>query len=438
MTVKYLFKKNMFLDFINDYKKVFHSFLVKIFGVIVNLIFFYTAAKLLTLEDFGNFQFLMSASIFLITFLTFGLDHKLFSIASSNLNNNPQKVSEDFVTSIIFVNSILLLLLFIVLIYINLNLITLFDINLKTINTYLMALPFIVTSSILFNFLNGCKKNKTYIFFSGPFQNLIFLFLVFTSFFGFTLQQFIICYLISVSVNFLILVYISRGFLGSTKVKLKRFFYLISKSFNLYIYYILTTIVVSFDIYFIKFFASEHELGLYAFASRFALLISVFFTTSSMFVMPRLVKMYKDGDYEELKRTYYFSSLLIILILLIPFCILIIYAQEIITFFFPSFFDSILSIKILLTAQFIGLIFGPNALLLFYTQNNHKLFLCTILSFISYIFLAYYFFNYLGINGVALSFLIYVIIWKLSTSIYFMKVFGFYPISFFNKNKVSV
>ena len=70
------------------------------------MLFFYTVAKFLSLDDFGNFKFLISASIFLITFLTFGLDHKLFLEVSANLKQKSKLVSSDIETCMIFINVI--------------------------------------------------------------------------------------------------------------------------------------------------------------------------------------------------------------------------------------------------------------------------------------------------------------------------------------------
>ena len=146
---------------------------------------------------------------------------------------------------------------------------SLFDINLSTLNYFILAIPFIVSNSILYNVLNGYGKNKIYIFFSGPFQNLILIFLVTLNFSFLSLQNVIIFYLISVFCNFVILMYFSKTIFLQPKIKIIRFLRLIKESFFLYKYYILMSLIAAFDVFLVKTIASSYELGLYVFASRF-------------------------------------------------------------------------------------------------------------------------------------------------------------------------
>mgnify|MGYP003705935321 CR=1 FL=1 len=422
----------MFINFFLSKKKLFFSLATKLLGIIINVIFFITVARLLSIADFGNFQFLMSASFFLIIFSTLGLDHKLFIEVSKNLKRKVNYVSSDIVTCIVLINVILFFLLSFLLVFLNVNYKSLFDINLSTLNYFILAIPFIVSNSILYNVLNGYGKNKIYIFFSGPFQNLILIFLVTLNFSFLSLQNVIIFYLISVFCNFVILMYFSKTIFLQPKIKIIRFLRLIKESFFLYKYYILMSLIAAFDVFLVKTIASSYELGLYVFASRFALLISIFFSTSSMFYMPKFIKEFNDGNYEELKKIYHSSTLFIISILFLPFCFLYIYADDIVLIFDEKYISSVKYLQVLLVAHFVGLIFGPNGLLLFYTQNNNKLFIYTFLSFLIYVIFGYFLFLELGVYGVSISFLIYVIIWKLIVSSYFMQVFKFYPSPLFS------
>lgn len=419
----------MNIDFIKENYKVFLSFGTKTIAIVINLLFFYVLARFLTVEEFGIFQFLMTSSVLLLTFLSLGLDHKLFLEASKATRMKIKKIRSEIVTSIIGLNIIVIIFILSIGIFIGFNQQPFYyGLNKSIVILFFLSIPFIVTNSILFNILNGCGRNVIYIFFSGPFQNLLIAILIMCNFFPVDLYNVLFFYLFAVVLNSVSLLWFSKEFIFESKIDFEKFFNLIRESFNLYKYFILNTLIVGFDIFLIKMLGDNYELGLYSFANKFSILISIFFTTSTMYFMPSFIQKYHEGKFEELKKIYHNSTLFIIFVILVPFLFLFFFTYDLIYLFDPKFSKSVSALKILLIAHFIGLIFGPNALLLFYTQNNNKLFIYTLLSFIFYILFAYNLFFILGIEGVAFSYLLYVLIWKLITSFYFKKVFNFYPI----------
>jgi O-antigen/teichoic acid export membrane protein len=419
----------------NNFEIIF-SILLRVVSSFLLFLIFYITAKKLSIESFGNFQFFITLITVLSLTLSLGVDQKIFKESVKLIREKKNTIDTIILSSI--VHFFIIISIFVVVI---LCIVNIFQLNNYTnLNLYFILVLFVsvalnIFNSFLFQYLRAIGKNKLFIFTSGLFQNLILIILI-LFFIDFNLNQLIFFYFLTILINFFLLILINKNLIKYGKISTKKFKNICLESNNFFKFKILSTINGTLDIWFIAIFANDILLGFYIFALRFASIPRLFHTASANYYLPKLLDLFNQNKNRKLINLYHKSTFSLYLLVFFPIIVFLIFTTSIVELISDKYYESINIIRVILIAQLVNLVTGPNGLLFSYTKYINwlfnKLLLCSCF-YILFMFIGYKFF---GLIGIAYAYFIYVTLFNIFLSIKFYKIFKVIPIIKIIKNNV--
>ncbi|WOG25818.1 hypothetical protein [Endozoicomonas sp. 8E] len=329
-----------------------------VFYQLINLYITYVLALNLSVSDFGEYQFYLSISFFLVMILKAGIDEGLVYLMP---RSNQSKENNKAIISSLY--------LFYFFVFISIFLTSfiwksLFNKIYPEVDYY--RVYFITASFFLLTFASATLRvigaNTERVFGLYVLAPLIMCFLIamlhvdVNNVLDFRIISFLVSGLVLILLlyrkNIFTLSLMNKGDAGSLlKISLSIFvlqFFLSGVEQN----YIAIALL--------KKYASSDELGLYSFAIRYAALLAMVVIAFNGFLVPVLVRVGESNCKLKLREVYVSTTRVTSTLNLISFLFLYGFSQYLITWIDPKYMASLSFVKILLFANFSTLLFGLN------------------------------------------------------------------------------
>lgn len=359
---------------------------------------------------------------------------RLVSVYKSTNDSSKLKGILKFSFSISFITSIFFsIILFFLSRYLSISILHNLDL-IKPLQLFSLSIPFMTAFSLIVSTFRGLKdmKNKVLIDFLQPASAFLF-FLVLFNFFKLKIWAAVYAYIISYFISILI------GYLKLTKKlpflieqTLKPF--INKKEVILYSLPLLfiSTIGILFqrvDILMIGYFRSSQEVGLYAPAAHFALIVSFPLLLFNQMFAPSIADYYHKDKLKEL--TYLFKTITrwVFIISFPLFLFLLLFNKEIMLLLGNPYMGAWPILIILAFAYLINASVGSVAIILAMTVHQHILLLTVLLATLLNISLNIFLIPRLGILGASLSTGISIILLNLFNLFFVFKIIKMHPFS---------
>jgi len=174
-------------------------------------------------------------------------------------------------------------------------------------------------------------------------------------------------------------------------------------------------------------FRRSAEVGVYQVALKLALLISFTLGAINSIAAPKFSELYWTKKKDKLRTTVKFSTKLSFFISIPLLIIFVLYPKDILLLFGREFVRAYMALIILSITNFIIIIFGPVGTLLNMTGKESIYKNILMIGVVTNILMNYILIPLYGIIGASLSSLISTLLWRLIASIYFKKIYFFWP-----------
>lgn len=172
-----------------------------------------------------------------------------------------------------------------------------------------------------------------------------------------------------------------------------------------------------FPIILVGWFAGAEAAGGYAVSAKGAAMVGLGLAAINQVAGPARAREYADGDMRTFRAGYRRTAAAAAGISLVPSALLVLFAPELLRVLGPGFAstDTVLALRVLVGAQFLGASFGPTGLLL-HAMGYHFWALMTHLGQLATLVAGAFVARSLGSVGVALAFLASTIAWNASAA----------------------
>ena len=423
--------------------KSFLVFTIRSCSLILGFYFLYLISQLYGSAGLGFFSLYQSYLMILVMFTLLGTDVASLKFVSQYFgDNNFIKIKSIYISIIklIFPVAILLsLFLFFFKTYISNLLFN--DVSQLKITSVFKYVSLSIIPMSLINIhsesLRGLKKVELYSTFRYllvPFMSIIFTWVLFFQFkFG------IITPILSYTISIFIISSLSTllwfrkiNFFKIKKIKKTPLINILTFSFPLFLSSSMMLLLQWIDIVILGYYVSTSEIGVYNIIVKISMISSIILFSINSIAAPKFSELFSKNKLEELKKIIKETSMLISIVSLPILLLIFIGSQYILNFFGPEYIHGSISLNILILGQLVNVICGSVGYVLIMTENQ-KIFrniilLTTVLNIMLNIFLIPIY----GILGAAVSSMICVIIWNVSSYIYIYKKYNFSTIWFIN------
>ncbi|NBC66320.1 MAG: oligosaccharide flippase family protein, partial [Bacteroidetes bacterium] len=184
------------------------------------------------------------------------------------------------------------------------------------------------------------------------------------------------------------------------------------------------------DTIMIGIFLEETQVGIYNIALKLSALLGITVSAVSAVAAPGFSKTFSSGDMIKLRKNVQYSSSIIFFTTLLPFLLLVLFPEIILSLFGTEFSGAGTVLIILAVGSFINAFFGMAGYLMNMTGNQIPLQYFTLVAVITGILLNLWLIPTLGTEGAALATMITIIAWNLMCVIFLIKKYGIH--SYYN------
>ena len=180
------------------------------------------------------------------------------------------------------------------------------------------------------------------------------------------------------------------------------------------------------DVFMLGMFRTASEVGVYRVALKLALFTSFTLGAANSIAAPKFSELYWLNNKDKLRNITKFSSKVIFWTALPIFVVTVLFAKPILGIFGREFITGSVALIILSSGQLVNASCGSVGLLLDMTGKQNIFRNIMIIGAILNITLNFWFIPLYGIIGAALATAISTVIWNLITSIYILKIYGYW------------
>lgn len=413
-------------------------------GALLTFGYIFLSTKVLSPTEYGILALLITLINLGGGVLSFGIPAYLFEIMSSK--KHLKKFNEKIKLIFIIILSISFFFLLITNYYSNFISIWFFKNNEYNfaINLLGSLFFFAILNRIFSSYFITTKKyyvstiGDNFLF---PFFILIFLL------FSFVLKdinfntfiKFVLFLIPIISLYYLFFIKINFTFLN-IKTSFKKYKEFLKPCFDLTLVSISGIILISSDIIILGILSEPTSVSNYHIATKVSSVIALILASSMSFYYGKSLKLFKENDFDALRKQVYKVNLHSLLISLAFLIFILLTYNQIIKYFFYDVDIIILKklIFILCFGQFVNVIFGYQGSLLIiiskYRRVVSNIFLFTVLFNILTSIYAFYLF---GTLGIAIATMLSIILRELLISYFFKRHYGFYPLSYIKSIFIS-
>lgn len=418
--------------------KFLSFFFFKGFAAFLTFVYIFVSTKILSPTEYGIFAILITLIALGSSLFSLGIPAFFYEIISSN--KHIKKINEimKYLLVIIFLISTIVCLIFFLfsvsisqilfkdegysLIVKIFGLFIVFGILNRIFSSYYIATGNYVVSTIGDNYLFPILIIFLLTFYTLH-GNLIFI----------EYLKYIIYILPIITIFFLFFTNLDFSFI-LIKTKLRKYLEYLKPCIELSSITISGIILLSSDIIILGILSEPAIVSNYHIASKFASLVGLILTASSSLYFGKIIKMYKDKNFQILKNTFlkanFYSAILSFFLILF-----ILLSYEIIVSFFFFDFNSNMLFFLILTlclGQFINVIFGfQGSMTVMLPKLRRKISLAFLFTVILNIVLSIIGFIFFDSIGIALATMLSILFRETFISFFFKKHYGFHPLFFF-------
>ena len=418
--------------------KFLSFFFFKSFAAFLTFAYIFLSTKILSPTEYGVFALLITLIVLGSSLFSLGIPAFFFEIISSN--KRIKKIHEimKYLSVIILLVSLIVCLIFFLfsvslsqLLFksIEYNLLLkifgvfiIFGIINRIFSSYYVAKGNYIISTIGDNYLFPILIIFLLTFYSFS-ENLIFI----------NYLEYIIYILPIITIFFLFFINLNFSFI-LIRTKINKYFEYLKPCIELSSITISGIILLSSDIIILGILSEPAIVSNYHIATKFASLVALILATSSSLYFGKIIKMYKEKNFQILKNTFlkanFYSALLSFFLI---FFILLSYDIIVSLFFFDINSKMLFFlILILCIGQFINVIFGfQGSMVVMLPELRRKISLAFLLTVKLNILLSIVGFIFFGSIGIALATMLSILLREIFISYFFKKHYGFHPLFFF-------
>lgn len=420
--------KNIFKGKDNVLSKGLASTGIKVLGALSSYVLSFLIAKKFGAEGNGVFALFMTYTVILSTFFYLGLDFflvKQISVLMKQKNYlEIKKVYDKILYNYIIPVSVIIVAVGISLyLYLSQTLVLM-------VACGVIINVFIDINSAVFRGMKMAEWYSFFIQFSKHFTTVIlFLLLILND----QPESIILVYLSSLIINGILSFFILNKTLGKlpkTETSIAKSDYslisILKTSKEFFFASIIVITMVWIDFVLIDMFLDETSAGVYSIALKLSTLISFGFTAFNAFLAPRISEIYSEGNLQKLQEVLSQNFVLTFPTLFLPFLGILIFNEQLLSFFGSEFKSGWIILLLLTGGQFINSFFGPVSLLLQMT-NYQKIFQnILVFVFILKLICALIFVKIWGAEGIAFASFIGLSLWAGIGSYFVHKKVGVY------------
>jgi len=187
-------------------------------------------------------------------------------------------------------------------------------------------------------------------------------------------------------------------------------------------------LIAQTDIIMLGMYRPTSEVGIYSVVLGLLLLITFVINSIEVISGPKFSKLFAEKNFDELKYVARKSSQLAFFVSLPLIMVLLVFGEWILSIYGEEFMYGYTALLILLAGQFVSSIVGPAGYFLDMTGYQKAFRNIVLMAGALNIVLNYILIPSYGITGAAIASFSSVFVWKVGTSLYIKKVFGFYII----------
>ena len=303
-----------------------------------------------------------------------------------------------------------------------------------------VALPFFTLNSINIEFIRGLKKLKISEYFRSIHRFLIVLIILASGLFNYEVLNSL--YGLGVGIVFTFLLstsYILLFFYNRSSISHENFTLTTKELFNTSTP-MMTAALCNFalnnmGLYFVEFFSTTQETGIYNVAFKLAQLVSLALLVINTISAPKFSEMYWNNKIEELKTYLRQASKTIFYISLVSSVIIMLLSESILSIFGEDFISGQWALFYLITGQVISAIAGSVGIFMNMTGNHSFYTRITFYILLFSVPLNFVMVKNFGMNGAAISSLISVASLNIIAAVIVYKKIGF--TTFYNPFKTN-
>tara|TARA_Y100000389_G_C17470052_1_gene529536 strand:+ start:8736 stop:10019 length:1284 start_codon:yes stop_codon:yes gene_type:complete len=422
-------------------KKSLLSFFLKICGALSGLLMTTIVTRNLILESSGTFFLLFGILSVLLIFCSQGMQigyvrfiAKLFS------KNNWPKINSLFSIGIryVFVLSVLIsTIMFLASDFLSMHLLKNEGLS-SVLKIFSISLPFFTISKLIGSALQGLDKTSWTVFLHNISVPILFSISVFNGYLcsiDFSLYTFSIYFLISSIFSFIISIFLwikNRKKVDKIDTSENHFFLKTTKS--LWVLSSATVLMEWSGVLLIGIFSNSGDVAIFSVAHRVSMLTSLVLISINLIAAPRYSSYFHNNEILKMRSTFYLCSKIIITLSFPILVFIILFSDQIMSFFGNDYYQGARILKILIVGQFITALCGSVEEILNMTGHENDMRSIRIFSLLIAFLLGSVLISFYGALGAAISTTLALSIQNLLAA-YFVKIrLGWNPLKFWQIN----
>ncbi len=355
---------------------------IAFFFYALNLILVYFIAVFISkyygAEAYGRFSIIKSLILILIIIGSLGLNTLAIKLSSDSNHFKNSFFSSNYLKKSYLIISISSLLISVLIFSFKREIAT-FIFNDVGLEEYLTVFPFLLLAAIFLNYNSNLFKGQgrvlLFAIVSSFLSNFLLLGVIVLVYNWYSQDEFylILAFFISVLVSFVVslfYVFPLNYAKNVEKLKVKK---LLSYSLPMMISSSMIYIIFSVDILMLGIFETSENVGIYRIVTQIASLNTIFVIAFGTVIGPKISKLFSENKKEELRQTIANASKLIFFVTLPILVLILIFSNEILSFFGANYLNGLNSLLLLSISQFLFALTGFVDLIMNMT-NNQKAF----------------------------------------------------------------
>lgn len=422
-------------------KKSAASFVLKICGALSGLLMTTIVTRNLIIESSGTFFLFFGLLSVLTIFCSRGMQIGYVRfVAKLNSNNNWTKINSLFSIGMryVFIFSLLISLS----LYLISDFLSIYLLKNEALSTVIkifsICLPFFTLSKLIGSALQGLDKTIWTVFLHNISIPILFSIFVVVGYFrsiDFSLYTFSIYFLCANIFSFIISVFLwlkYRRWTEEKDISENKFFLDTTKS--LWILSSATVLMEWSGVLLTGIFSSSSDVAIFSVANRVSMLTSLILISINLIAAPRYSAYFHNGDISKMRSTFYLCSKVMISLASPILIFIILFSNQIMTFFGNDYLQGAVILKILIIGQFITVLCGSVEEILNMTGHENDMKNIRIFSLSIACLLGSILINIYGALGAAISTSIALSIQNLLASYFVKKRLGWNPLKFWKIN----
>lgn len=418
---------------IQNTKVVVSSGAIRVLAVFISLLLNLYIARVLLPSDAGVFFVVLTLVTSISQFSTFGLQNSILKDIPYIHENGTLAELVKLITqktSFSIIMSFSFFLLFFTMFWASSGLSEAIKVERGLILSALPSVIFISLNHVLSSVFQALGNISKSVFLQSVIQPLVFLFLSF--FYSQTLDNLVICYVVSSIVSLVVTLYVmsAEKILPGFCFSVKKILFEMKVAFPFSVMIAISLVTNNFPIIYSNFLGETDSTALLAISLKISLLVNFILVTFNSILMPKVSLHHKSSNIVQLQKVIVSNNVVVALVGGIFCSIMFLFSETILSLFGESYKQGVDMFLVLLVGQFFNVMTGSVGAILMMSGFERKYNVALILSMIVLVISALFLGALYGVFGVAIAISISLIVQKL-ISLYFCYTIFNYRVFYF-------